>query len=207
MYSTGNLTSGSNRTLQLPILAQHSDVLARQNEPRSAHKQPVSAELRSDVTDTGVRRHLLAVATIDTQTAVQTSDQLNDDSSPASSDVTASLTTDGALNTQPVRDDTAIKDAAGQQAMQHGSGALESGSAADTPPGRELHRQLGQRFNASQIRTGSETAQSLDGKASADGPIVQAEITPGKQQNYLANYLAPVWLFHLKTEAVDDCLK
>ncbi|KAL0045347.1 hypothetical protein WJX82_004386 [Trebouxia sp. C0006] len=48
-----------------------------------------------------------------------------------------------------------------------------------TDSGKELRRQLGQRFNASQINTDSMNFQASSGQLSPDPSTAQAEITPG----------------------------
>lgn len=95
--------------------------------------------------------------------------------SPASPNVALSIDSHAASEVQSVRDEAPIEDAADQQAMQHGSGALESG----TDSGRELHGQLGRRFNESLASIASANADAAAGKASVDPSTVQAEITPG----------------------------
>lgn len=67
-------------------------------------------------------------------------------------------------------DEAPVEDASHQQAMQHGAGA--------TDPGRELQRQLGQRFDRSSADQ-EEAKAAAAGQISPQAPELQAEITPG----------------------------
>lgn len=76
-----------------------------------------------------------------------------------------------------------MADAADQQAMQHGAGALGTS--------RELHRQLGQRFDRPFADRGSAQNKATAGQKSAD----QSEITPGN--GLMPNHARPLgklWL-------------
>lgn len=135
------------------------------------------AELSVDTLTGGTSKHLLALEVGDAQTTNHRAQVGDAEASPSSPDVSVSV--GGASESQLVHDEAPIEDAADQQAMQHGSGALETDTSVGTDPGRELHRQLGQRFNASQINTGSINFQASSGQVSPDPSAVQAEITPG----------------------------
>jgi len=135
------------------------------------------AELSVDTLTGGTNKHLLALEIDDARTTTHRAQAVNAEASPSSPDVSVSV--GGASESQPVHDEAPIEDAADQQAMQHGSGALETDTSVGTDSGRELHRQLGQRFNASQINTGSINFQASSGQVSPDPSAVQAEITPG----------------------------
>jgi len=113
----------------------------------------------------------------DAQTTKHKAQAVNAEASPSSPDVSVSV--GGASESQPVHNEAPIEDAADQQAMQHGSGALETDTSVGTDSGRELRRQLGQRFNASQINTDSMNFQASSGQVSPDPSTAQAEITPG----------------------------
>ncbi|KAL0028249.1 hypothetical protein WJX79_004244 [Trebouxia sp. C0005] len=135
-------------------------------------ESPHGTELSDDTLTGGSNKHLLAVEVDDAQTTNHKAQAVDAEASPFSPDVLVSV--GGASESQPVHDEAPIEDAADQQAMQHGSGALETDTSVGTDPGRDLRRQLGQRFNASQINTGSSS-----GELSPDPSAVQAEITPG----------------------------
>ena len=69
------------------------------------------------------------------------------------------------------RDEAPVEDASHQQAMQHGTGATDAG--------RELQRQLGQRFDKSPTDQGAAKEAAAAGQISPQAPELQAEITPG----------------------------
>ena len=95
---------------------------------------------------------------------------------------TLSDSTNAKAETQPVHDDAPVEDAAHQLAMQHGSGALESGSSgldSNRDNTRELHRQLGQRFNASKVEAEVAERKAGDVTSPSDTDNLKAEITPG----------------------------
>ena len=87
----------------------------------------------------------------------------------------------------PTKDVDLVADAADQQAMQHGTGALGTTS-------RELHRQLGQRFDKPSADRGSAQRVATAGQKPSDQP----EITPGigLMHNH-AKPLSKLWLLLL----------
>lgn len=74
---------------------------------------------------------------------------------------------DPKMDDMPTQDVYSIDDAADQQALQHGAGALGTN--------REFHRQLGQRFDKSAADHGSAQNVATSGQI----PPEQSEITPG----------------------------
>ncbi len=183
VYRKTHTTVSTSTATRVPETAQLLRAFAAKYIFSQAHTQlrPAAdrelhdgAELSVDTLTGGTSKHLLA---LDAQTTDHQAQAANAEASPSSPDV--SLSVGGASESQPVHDEAPIEDAADQQAMQHGSGALESDTSVSTDSGRELHRQLGQRFNASQINTGSINFQESSGQDSPDPSAVQAEITPG----------------------------
>ncbi len=171
---------------RLPRPAQLLRALADKYTSSQAHAQlrPAAdrevhngAELSVDILTGGTNKHLLALAGSDAQSTNHKAQAGNAEASPSSPDVSVSV--GGASESQPVHDEAPIEDAADQQAMQHGSGALETDTSVGTDSGKELRRQLGQRFNASQINTDSMNFQASSGQLSPDPSTAQAEITPG----------------------------
>jgi len=171
---------------RLPRPAQLLRALADKYTSSQAHAQlrPAAdrevhngAELSVDILTGGTNKHLLALAGNDAQSTNHKAQAGNAEASPSSPDVSVSV--GGASESQPVHDEAPIEDAADQQAMQHGSGALETDTSVGTDSGKELRRQLGQRFNASQINTDSMNFQASSGQLSPGPSTAQAEITPG----------------------------
>lgn len=173
--TAGNSTTFSS-SLGLSCTSKVSQILAslRANILSSRHDSPLGHTGRVlQVTSQTERagRHILAIQRTEHQITNQDLSVTGADTNPTSPDLPLSAGKDITSKAQSVQDEAPIEDAAHQQAMQHGSGALDSG--------RELHRQLGQRFNASQADTAVANAQIAEGKTNADVPAVQAEITPG----------------------------
>ena len=173
----GPATSGTSQAIHSRTEQHLFGLLLRQERSSQTENQLVSLPHTNDTDDstvittvsTTIRRRLLAAPDTTQQVQEETGLLSTVEAGSDLSKVPLGNNADPTLTAQPVHNEAPIEDAAHQQAMQHGLGGLESA----TVPGRELRRQLGQRFNAPQVVTGSDHPQA------PDLPIAQAEITPG----------------------------
>lgn len=98
------------------------------------------------------------------------SEHATDLSSTTAPDIKPSHVSNSNVQDKPPQHVDLVADAADQQALQHGTGALGTS--------RELHRQLGQRFDRPSADRGSAQNMATAGQKSSDQP----EITPGSAQ-------------------------
>ena len=115
-------------------------------------------------------RHLLAVEQAPDRTSEHDTATISTDLTSKAPDIKSSHASNSKVQDTPSQGVVSVEDAAHQQAMQHSASALGTS--------RELHRQLGQRFDKSAGDHGSAqnmpTAQQISPE--------QSEITPGNAQ-------------------------
>ena len=112
-------------------------------------------------------RHLLAVKEAPDRTSEHDAATIDTDLTSTAPQINSTHASDSKFRNTPTQD---VKDAADQQAMQHGADAVATS--------RELHRQLGQRFDKSPAVHGSAQNTATAGQT----PPEQSEITPGNGQ-------------------------
>ena len=115
-------------------------------------------------------RHLLVDDQIPVRTLEEDRATTNTDLTSTAPIIESSYASSSKVKGTPTQDVVSVEDAAHQQAMQHGAGALGSS--------RELHRQLGQRFDKSAADRESAQNASTARQTSPE----QSEITPGNAQ-------------------------
>lgn len=115
-------------------------------------------------------RHLLVDDQIPVRTLEEDRATTNIDLTSTAPIIESSYASSSKVKGTPTQDVVSVEDAAHQQAMQHGAGALGSS--------RELHRQPGQRFDKSAADRESAQNASTARQTSPE----QSEITPGNAQ-------------------------
>lgn len=122
---------------------------------------------RTDKHTVGTSRHLLAAQTPKPTPELDT-DTANTDPDLSAPNITLRHSANSSVDARAAPD--LVKDAADQQAMRHGAGALSN---------RGLQRQLGQRFEKSPGDQGPAKDAAAAGQMPPEALKLQSEITPG----------------------------
>ena len=116
-------------------------------------------------------RNLLAAQQAPQHTSEHDTDTANAEHDSSAPNITSPQDNNSNVHALATHHIAAVADAADQQAMQHGAGAINN---------RGLQRQLGQRFERSSGDQGSAQDAPTAGQMSPEALKLQSEITPGK---------------------------